>query len=231
MAHIEPHHPPTGLRDLQEETLASPRLTYSFPARALFTTLDVLYGRGRTLSKFRVLEVLARVPYQAWERAGYLAVTHTHAWPTIARRLFRTVEQSRAQQDNEQWHLLILEELIRRTRVRESFLWYRVLPQGLACVTYYFALVLFVLKPAWAYRLNAELEDHAEHEYMLFVQENADFEVIPFVSSFSEDYGQFANLADFFRQVGADERAHKEESLEAMEAARLHRIPPPAAAA
>ncbi|MGH9226395.1 MAG: alternative oxidase [Acidimicrobiales bacterium] len=230
MAPIEPTVAHTsGLRALQEETLSTPRLSYSLPARALFTTLDVLYGRRRSLSKFRVLEVLARVPYQAWERVGYVAVTHTHPWPAVARRVFTGVEQSRAQQDNEQWHLLILEELIRRSRVRESFLWYRLLPQVLAAVTYHFAVVLFVLKPAWAYRLNAELEDHAEHEYMLFVQENADFEAMPFVSAFSEDYGDFASLADFFRQVGVDERGHKLESLEAMQVARVHRVPPAAA--
>jgi DNA-directed RNA polymerase specialized sigma24 family protein len=38
------------------------------PARALFCGLDLFYGRRRTLEKFRVLELIARVPYQAWEQ-------------------------------------------------------------------------------------------------------------------------------------------------------------------
>jgi ubiquinol oxidase len=73
--------------------------------------MDLLYGRKRTLSKFKVLEVIARVPYQAWENIAYVAITHTHGSPGFARRIFDWVHESRVQQDNEQWHLLILEEL------------------------------------------------------------------------------------------------------------------------
>ena len=39
--------------------------------------MDALYGTPRTLEKFRVLELVARVPYQAWENVAYVAVTHT----------------------------------------------------------------------------------------------------------------------------------------------------------
>src|SRR5262245_13460066 len=49
----------------QSRTLSSPRRRYGILARALFFTLDLFYGRPRTLSKFKVLEVIARVPYQA----------------------------------------------------------------------------------------------------------------------------------------------------------------------
>ncbi len=35
-------------------------------AKALFALLEVVSGRPRTLSKLTVLEVIARVPYQAW---------------------------------------------------------------------------------------------------------------------------------------------------------------------
>jgi hypothetical protein len=213
--------PVPTLREIQDETLSQPRMDYSTIARALFRILDTLYGKHRTLSKFRVLEILARVPYQAWERVGYVAVTHSHPWPSLARHVFRRVEASRHQQDNEQWHLLILEELIRRSKVRESFWWYRVLPQVMAALHYQLSLALYILKPAWAYRLNAELEDHAEHEYMLYVAENADLEWTPFVSEFADDYGRFDTLADFFRSVGHDERVHKLESLEAMGAPRF----------
>ncbi len=39
--------------------------------------MELLYGKGRNLEKFRVLELVARVPYQAWENVAYVAVTHT----------------------------------------------------------------------------------------------------------------------------------------------------------
>jgi len=37
-------------------------------ARVLFRGMDLVYGRRRTLSKFKVLELIARVPYQAGSR-------------------------------------------------------------------------------------------------------------------------------------------------------------------
>ena len=65
---------PRQLRDAQAQTLDAPRLRYGLLARALFTTMDLAYGRARTIVKFTMLEFIARVPYQAWERMGYLAL-------------------------------------------------------------------------------------------------------------------------------------------------------------
>ena len=62
----------------EAETLATPRRPYGVLARILFTTLDLLYGKKRTLSKFKVLELVARVPYQTWEHVAYIAITHMH---------------------------------------------------------------------------------------------------------------------------------------------------------
>src|SRR5438552_8652906 len=104
-------------------------MRYGLLARVLFVTLDLLYGRRRTLSKFKVLEVVARVPYQAWEHVAYIAMTHTYARPHFARRIFEFVRESRGQQVNEQWHLLILEEMVQAGKVRESFFLHRVVPQ------------------------------------------------------------------------------------------------------
>ncbi|HET7876153.1 MAG TPA: hypothetical protein VFN71_11595 [Methylomirabilota bacterium] len=69
--------------------------------------------------------------------------------------------------------------------------------------------------------MNAHFEDHAEHEYMLYVQGHPELEQEPFDSMFREDYGAFASLADCLRQIGYDERVHKEESLARMEEARF----------
>lgn len=203
----------TELRAEQEHTLATPRLAYGRCARVLFKTLDGVYGRERSLSKFKVLEIIARVPYQAWEVVAYLAVTHRYSRPAFARRVHRRVAECRAQQDNEQWHLLILEELVGTAGCRESFVRYRLLPQAIALVYYQLTRLLYVLKPAWSYRLNADFEDHAEHEYALFVDENPHLGLTGYDGLFCEDYGRFDSLADLFRQIGHDERVHKEESL------------------
>jgi hypothetical protein len=210
-----------ALKREQARTLASPRMRYGLLAHLLFVSMDVLYGRRKSLSKFKVLEVIARVPYQAWEHVAYIAITHTHALPDFARRVFDRVKESRIQQDNEQWHLLILEELTNKKRIRENFLWYRLLPQAFAFLYYHISWFLYVIRPKSSYLLNAYFEDHAEHEYMEYVAENPALESEPFESIFADDYGTFDSLADLFRQIAYDERAHKLESLARVEGARF----------
>src|SRR6185437_11725277 len=117
---------PTQLRTAQAETLDAPRLRYSLLARALFTSMDLAYGRKRTIVKFTMLE--------------------------------RIVE-SRADQDNEQWHLLILQDLVQRRGLRQSFLLHRLAPWLVAFFFYHVSWLLFVIRPDWSYRLNADFED------------------------------------------------------------------------
>ena len=115
-----PKLPAAELRRAQSETLRTPRFDYSIPARLLFWMVDLIYGRQRSLRKFVVLEIVARVPYQAWERAAYGALTRVHPRLRLAGRIFDRVVETRAQQDNEQFHLLILEELAQRQGLRPS---------------------------------------------------------------------------------------------------------------
>ena len=210
----------TFLRAQQERTLASPRMLYGLLARLLFFFMDLFY-KQRDLSKFKVLEVIARVPYQSWEHVAYIAMTHTYGQPHFARRIFEFVLESRHQQDNEQWHLFILQEMIQRRGIREGFFHYGILPQFMAFFYYHVSWLLYVVKPAWSYQLNAEFEDHAEHEYMEFVRENPAMEVRPFESDFQREYGPIGTCADLFRRIGLDERVHKQESLDRIAEARF----------
>jgi ubiquinol oxidase len=208
-----PHLEHEALIRAQRQTIDSPRRAYGLAARALFRSLDLIYGRERTLSKFKVLELVARVPYQSWEQVAYIAITHVPHQIGLARRIYDRVVETRAQQDNEQWHLLILEELIADSGRRESRWRYYWIPQAIAFVYYQLSWLLYVLHPARSYRLNADFEDHAEHEYMTLVAEHLEWEKEPFTSAFTADYGSFDSLADLFRQIGHDERVHKQESL------------------
>jgi hypothetical protein len=210
-----------SLRDAHRRTLDEPRRRYGPFARTLFSLMDAAYGSRRTLPKFKVLEIIARVPYQAWEHVAYVAITHRSSKPPFARRVFERVEESRSQQDNEQWHLLILEELIWTRGQREGWFRYGLLPQVLAFAYHRVSWLLYALKPAWSYALNADFEDHAEHEYALFVEENPDLELEPYDGLFADAYGRFESLADLFRQIGQDERLHKEESLARIADARF----------
>ncbi len=197
----------------QRRTLNAPRRSYSWSAKFLFSSLDALYGKSRNLEKFRVLELIARVPYQAWEHVAYVALTHKAAEPGFANRIFTKVRSSRRQQDNEQWHLLILEELC-AARPRRYGMWRTmVFPQALAFVYYQLSWLLYALRPDWSYRLNADFEDHAQHEYALLVDEQQWLEDHPYDGEFADSYARFATLADLFRQISVDERIHKEESV------------------
>lgn len=203
---------PERLKEEQLTTLATPRRKPSLSARCLFLIMDRMYGVERTLPKFRVLELVARVPYQAWENVAYVAMTHTAREENFARRIFDKVRVSRIQQDNEQWHLLILEELVEREGTRLGFVRHRVLPQILAFFYYQLSWLLYAVRPDWSYRLNADFEDHAEHEYALMVKENPAWEETPYDGTFIE-YGTYGSLAELFRQIGYDERLHKLESI------------------
>ncbi|MGB3734011.1 MAG: alternative oxidase [Ilumatobacter sp.] len=194
----------------QQKQLTSPRRQYSLSARALFAVMDLVYGKDRDLEKFRVLEVVARVPYMAWESVAYVAMTHTSRRTDFARRVYDRALVARFEQDNEQWHLLILEELTRDRR--RTWLKGRVLPQLLAVVYYQLSWMMFVVSPKWSYRLNADFEDHAAHEYAHLVDEHPDWEGETFVSGFEGDYGSYDSLADMFRQIGYDEVVHRQES-------------------
>jgi acyl-CoA-binding protein len=196
----------------QRASAESPRRRYSLSAKALFAIMDSLYGEERTLEKFRVLELVARVPYQAWENVAYVAVTHTASEPNFARRVFNRVRSARWEQDNEQWHLLIMEELSAQRDEGSGFVRGRVIPQILAFAYYQLSWLMYAVRPAWSYRLNADFEDHAEHEYAALVDEHPEWEALPYDGQFTADFGDFDSLADLFRQIGYDERLHKEES-------------------
>lgn len=209
------------LVDSHRQTLSAPRRPYGIGARVLFRSLDLLYGPSRTLSKFKVLELVARVPYQSWEQVAYIAITHTEKRTDLSRRIFDRVTESRTQQDNEQWHLLILEEQIADQRIEEGWLRFTAIPQALAFAYYQLSWLLYVIHPAWSYQLNADFEDHAEHEYALFVNDHPQWEHEPFRSAFLADYGTVDTVADLFRQISYDERVHKDASLAHLTQARF----------
>jgi ubiquinol oxidase len=137
----------------------------------------------------------------------------------MARRVFDRVSECRSQQDNEQWHLLILEELTEGDT--RSFVRNRVVPQILAFAYYQLSWALFAVRPSWSYRLNADFEDHAEHEYALLVDEHPEWENTRHESAFTSEFGHYDSLADLFRQICFDERMHRIESESHIGHARL----------
>jgi hypothetical protein len=84
---LPPHLDHDALAVAQRETLSTPRRPYG-----------LLYGRPRTLSKFKVLELVARVPSQSWEQVAYIAITHVAprpGWPAASTTGWRRPGSSR----------------------------------------------------------------------------------------------------------------------------------------
>lgn len=194
---------------------------FGVPARLLFAALDLLYGRASTLEKFRVLEVVARVPYQAWEQVAFVAITHTHEQPSFARDIQQRVRDARSQQDNELLHLLMIEEQLDQRRFRRSWIRGRLLPQAMAFVYYQISWLLYVVRPQWSYALNADFEHHALHTYLDFVDDHPEFHGTPWVSDFQDDYAPWSTLAELYTSIALDERSHRDESIALVAAARF----------
>jgi hypothetical protein len=183
----------------------------------------LLYGRRPSLPKFLVLEHLAQVPYRSWERVAQRRIARTQGRSGLARRIQMRVAEARSQYDNEQWHMLVLEEMLARRGHRLHRLRYRVLPRLMAAPWQVTTWVLHLLKPAWSYSLNAAFESHAEREYMGYVAANAQLDDIPFGGELAKRWNQPVTVADVLRQIGYDERYHKIASLNAARG----ELPPP----
>jgi hypothetical protein len=199
-------------RDWQQSTLNTPPRTWGLDARLQFWLEDLVFGKERTLSKFRAREIVARSPYWAWEQAAFFLAGQVRDRNARARRLYDSLTQARTEQDNEAWHVLILEELIAARGIQEDPVRFRLMALGV----YQQFWVLRVLNPAWSYRLNADIEDHAEQEYAALVAEHPEWEDEAFPSEVASGYAPYESLADLFRQIGADEGVHKELSLARM---------------
>ena len=212
---------PAELRRRADEELHRPRRSYGAAARLLFVALDSIYGPSSSLEKFRVLEVVARVPYQAWEQVAFVAVTHTHGDPSFARSIYDRATEARSQQDNEMMHLLMIEELLDRQGFRRTLVRGVVLPQLMAFAYYQLSWLLYVAKPRWSYELNADFEDHATHTYLDFVHDHPELDQEPWDSTFADDYGPSPTVGELFRRIALDEAEHRRESEHRIHAARF----------
>jgi ubiquinol oxidase len=206
-------HKNVDLRKEQEAALARPRMKYSLMARTLFTMMDLVHGKATTLPKVKLLEVLARIPYQAWEIRQYVRLHSKFASPETVAEARDVIQWGRAAQDNEFWHLRVIAERMQQKGVRES--WFHAYPVRWGAVITYtiFSRLLARFNIRRAFLLNAEFEDHAEHTYMQFVKDHPELDQEKPDSAAVREAGEFATWGDVFRRIGLDERDHMNDSL------------------
>lgn len=205
---------PAELRAKQREYLDAPAYRYGLPARLLFWTAGKAFPQGRSFEFFAFVELVARVPYMAWEHVGHIAQTQTHRNHRFGRRIQERILLARDEQDNEFWHLLIMEEFLEAQGYKRRWFVDRVFPQILSVIYYQMSWLLFVLRPKWSYQLNADFEDHAMRQYAAFVDEHPEFDEMEWQSEYRGDYGYHATVGDMLRQIAVDEEQHKDHSTE-----------------
>ncbi len=210
------------LKKEQEITLAAPRLKSNLILKMMFLTMDILYGSKRTLPKFKVIEILARYPYWAWENGGYLRLTklYTKKRKDIEKKtedFCHFIDIGREAQDNEQSHMLLLEDIIQKEGIKLGWFNHYFLPRVLAGTYYVLTRMMFSMNPKWSFAMNAAFESHAEHEYMLLAKENPEWDSKEIDSIYFKNYPRQKTLGDHLRRIGLDERDHMNRSLEQIE--------------
>jgi len=210
------------LKAEQEKTLQTPAMKANVLLKGMYLAMDLVYGAKRTLPKFKVIEILARYPYWAWENGSYHRLSRRYARAKYSEKAaseadLRHIEFGRRAQDNEQSHLMLIEDIMRQQGIKQNWFMSYVVPR---CMMFGYLLLtrtLYRLKPEWSFAMNARFESHAEHEYMHLVKEHPEWEDEPVDSGYFEYYPRQETLADLFRRIGLDERDHMTASMEEYE--------------
>lgn len=201
------------LKKEQKASIARKPLKYSLAAKFFFTSMDLVTGKKTTLSKAKLLEKLACIPYRAWENRQYKRLTCIYQNKEHVEKAKEIMSWGREAQDNEYWHLLVINEKMKEDNIKDS--WY-LTPVVSCFMTGTYGLIsrtLAFFNISRAFLFNAEFEDHAEHIYAKFVEANPELDKQPVKSDLVKQYGDFQNWGDVFRRIALDERDHMNNSF------------------
>ena len=202
--------------DLKKEQKASverPRYGYSLAAKGFFLSMDLITGKKMTLAKAKLIEMLASIPYRSWEIRQYARMTRCYRNQEQVQKASGIIAWGREAQDNEYWHLVVINEKMKEDGVKDP--WYLFPPIPFMMIAVYIVLTRLValVNIQRAFLFNAEFEDHAEHVYAQFVEDHPEWENEPVQNEKVKEYGDLATWADVFRRIGLDERDHMNTSF------------------
>jgi ubiquinol oxidase len=206
--------PTLDLKREQQASMARPRYPYSLAARFFFSSMDLVAGRRTTLAKAKLLEILASIPYREWEALQYGRMTRGYRSLGVVQQARRIVAWGREAQDNEYWHLLVIQEKMNADGLSDP--WYLVPPIPWLMVWSYVLLarLLALVSLRRAFLFNAEFEDHAEHTYARFVADHPEWDAQPVDNPVVKEHaGDLTTWADVFRRIALDERDHRNRSF------------------
>ncbi len=202
--------------DLAKEQKASgerQRYRYSLAAKCFFLSMDLVTGRKITLAKVKLVEMLASIPYRSWESRQYARMTRGYRDQALVEEARGIMLWSREAQDNEYWHLMVVNEKMREDGIKDPWYLFPPIPFILVGTYVVFTRLMASINICRAFLFNAEFEDHAEHVYAQFVEEHPEWKEALVDSEEMRDHGDLSTWADVFRRIGLDERDHMNNSF------------------
>ncbi len=199
------------LRAEQERTLSAPPLRANFFLRCMFLSVDLVYGRQRTLARFLVLETLASCFYQTLGKlerveAFLLRPDGKNSRGLSARNLVGCIQLGRSGRDLSRWHFLLLTDLVRQQKIKLDKFRYSFLPAVMAFKYRLFLSIVFWLHPDWLLGMTASFGSYLEHQYMLLARENSGWDTQAVQSRWFECYPAQRTLGDLIRRIALDQR-------------------------
>jgi len=201
------------LKKEQQASLARPRYRYSLAARLFFLMMDLVTGKKTTPAKAKLIEMLASIPYRSWEIRQYTRLTRMYKDRDKVARAAGIMEWGREAQDNEYWHLVVINEKMKEDGIRDPWYLFPLIPWFMVTGYVIMTRIMAVMNIRRAFLFNAEFEDHAEHVYAKFVEDNPGLEDQPVDNSLVAEYGDFETWGDVFMRIGLDERDHMNNSF------------------
>jgi hypothetical protein len=201
------------LKKEQQSSLKRPRYPYSPAAKLFFAAINILTGKKVTPAKAKLIEILASIPYRAWEIRQYGRLTRSYKNLDLVQKACRIMLWSREAQDNEFWHLQVINEKMKEDGLKDPWYLFPVFPFFMVGLYIFLTRMMAFVNIRRAFLFNAEFEDHAEHEYAVFVEEHPELEKQPVKSKKVKQYADLPFWADIFRRIGLDERDHMNHSF------------------
>lgn len=180
---------------------------------------NLIYGKAPTYSKFKAIEVIARMPYQSWEVATYTLLTGFYANEERAIELTKTSQFSREAQDNETMHVVVLAQICKRLRC-DGFIRHILIPLVFSFFYFWTLYVLYMVSRKAALELNYIFENHAFHQYQEFLELNEhQLRTRGVHSEFLRLYGRHPRTEyELFESIRNDELIHRNRSIRELEA-------------
>jgi len=202
-----------NLEKEQKASLTRQRYKYSFAAKFFFFMMDIITGKKVTLAKVKLIETLASIPYRAWEIRQYKRMTRKYQDESFVQNARKIMIWGRESQDNEYWHLLVVNEKMNEDNVKYPWYLNPIFPFLMVSTYGLISRILAIFNISRAFLFNAEFEDHAEHAYAKFVEDHPEWDTQPVNSNLVKEYGDFQTWGDVFRRIGLDERDHMNNSF------------------